>query len=47
MNKKQTGKTFIFQNYIRFIDVIVSRGNGIALSEVRNMINSNESKNIS
>lgn len=47
MNKSQTCERFIFQNYIRFIDVIISHGNGIALSEVRNMINTNESKNIS
>ena len=42
MNKEQTGKRFIFQNYIKFIDKIISRGNGITLSEIRDMINTNE-----
>ena len=39
MNKEQTGKRFIFQNYIRIIDQITLRGNGITLSETRDMIN--------
>ena len=42
MNKEQTGKRFIFQNYIKFIDEIVSRGNVITLSEIRDMTNTNE-----
>ena len=42
MNKSQTCERFIFQNYIRFIDEIISRGNGITLSEIRDMINTNE-----
>ena len=41
MNKEQTGKRSIFQNYIKFIDEIISRGNGITLSEVHDMINTN------
>ena len=42
MNKEKTGKRFIFQNYIWFIDEIISRGNGITLSETRDVINTNE-----
>ena len=42
MNKEQTGRRFIFQNYITFFDEIISRGNGISPSEIRDMINNNE-----
>ena len=42
MNKEQTGKRFIFQNYVTFFDEIISRGNGISPSEIRDMININE-----
>ena len=45
-SKEQTGKRFIFQNYIKFIDEVITRGNGIALSEIRDMINTNEDINI-
>ena len=46
MNKEQTGKRFIFQNYIRIIDQITLRGNGITLSETRDMINTYDDINI-
>ena len=42
MNQEKTGKRFIFQNYIRFIDEIISRGNGIKLPETRDLINTIE-----
>ena len=42
MNKEQTGKRFIFQNYIKFIGEIISCGSGIRLSEIRDMTNTNE-----
>ena len=42
MNKEQTGKRFIFQNYIKFIGEIISCGSGITLSEIRDMTNTNE-----
>ena len=45
-SKEQTGKRFIFQNYIKFIDQVITRGNGITLSEIRDMININEDINI-
>ena len=45
-SKEQTGKRFIFQNYIKFIDEVITRGNAITLSEIRDMINTNEDINI-
>ena len=46
MNKKQTGKRFMFQNYIMFIDEIISCGNDIILSKIRDMINTNKDTGI-
>ena len=46
MNKEQTGKRSIFQNYIKFIDKVISCGNGIALSEIHDLINTNEGLDI-
>ena len=46
MNKKQADKRFAFQNQIRFLDEIISLGNGIILYENSDMINTNEDINI-
>ena len=40
--KNKLVKRFIFQNYIKFVDEIISTGNGITLAEILNMINTNE-----
>ena len=46
MNKKQIGKRFMFQNYIKFINEIISCGNDITLSKIRDMINTNKDTGI-
>ena len=42
INKEQTGIRFAFQKYIKFIDEIISRGNGITLFEIYDITNNNE-----
>ena len=41
MKKEKTGKRFVFENCIKFIDEIISCGNGITPSEIRDMMNTN------
>ena len=41
-NEKQTGKRLVFQHYVEFIEEVISRGNGITLTEIRDMINTKE-----
>ena len=41
-SKEQTGKISTFKKYIKFIGEVISRGNGITLTEIRDMIDTNE-----
>ena len=41
-NEKQTGKRLVFQHYVKFIEEVISRGKGITLTEIRDMINTKE-----
>ena len=45
-NEEPTGKRAVFQKYIGFIEEIINRGNGVTLTKIREMINTNEDINI-
>ena len=41
-SEKQTGERLVCQHYMEFIEEVISRGNGITLTEIRDMINTKE-----